>query len=395
MEELIEQKKYKHLAVQFSLNILAVLVLTFAIQIFLTVRVAKKGSQGDYSDFSEKVIAEDAGKIQYWNEVLVNDLRIYSDNDVTKAGNKNEIISWLLSHENIRNPLFNYVMFCSPDGVGYASDGKILTVISKPFFRSIMSITYLLTKQCQLLHLFFVVPLYLIFIIGLRLIKYEEKILNAKLIFLAIDSFINILSLTYLCSFDSDCGKAYDENMKCKNNCIDIYLEKRKEEKSKEIPQKIEALKNENKLLKEANDKILKELTELNDEYENSVLSNVENKKIEVILWYVKKKYNKSYPPDIIYQILTKEMKEKFKININNSSKIKEIFLFYIKEKFIECLTCPLTADIFLNPVTTPEGQTFDKNYLLKELEKTGKNPLARSPLNENHLVENKLVRDL
>ena len=88
-------------------------------------------------------------------------------------------------------------------------------------------------------------------------------------------------------------------------------------------------------------------------------------------------------------------MKEKFKININNSSKIKEIFLFYIKEKFIECLTCPLTADIFLNPVTTPEGQTFDKNYLLKELEKTGKNPLTRSPLNENHLVENKLVRDL
>ena len=30
-------------------------------------------------------------------------------------------------------------MFCSPDGVGYASDGKILTVISKPFFRSIMN----------------------------------------------------------------------------------------------------------------------------------------------------------------------------------------------------------------------------------------------------------------
>ena len=47
--------------------------------------------------------------------------------------------------------------------------------------------------------------------------------------------------------------------MKCKNNCIDIYFEKRKEEKSKEIPQKIEALKKENKLLKEANDKILKE----------------------------------------------------------------------------------------------------------------------------------------
>ena len=134
-----EQKKYSHLAVQFSLNILVVLFVLFAVQIIVTVKQVKKGSQRDYSDFSQKVIAEDAGKIQYWNEVLVNDLRIYSDNDVTKAGNANEIISWLRSHENIRNPLFNYIVFCTPDGVGHSSDGKTITVISKPFFRSIMN----------------------------------------------------------------------------------------------------------------------------------------------------------------------------------------------------------------------------------------------------------------
>ncbi len=138
MEEM-NKKKYGHLAMQFSLYILAILAVFFVLLCIFIVKSVKSSSQRDYSDFSEKVIAEDAGKIQYWNEVLVNDLRIYSDNDVTKAGNKNEIISWLLSHENIRNPLFNYVMFCSPDGVGYASDGKILTVISKPFFRSIMN----------------------------------------------------------------------------------------------------------------------------------------------------------------------------------------------------------------------------------------------------------------
>lgn len=138
MEEM-NKKKYGHLAMQFSLYILAILAVFFVLLCIFIVKSVKSSSQRDYSDFSEKVIAEDAGKIQYWNEVLVNDLRIYSDNDVTKAGNKNEIISWLLSHENIRNPLFNYVMFCSPDGVGYASYGKILTVISKPFFRSIMN----------------------------------------------------------------------------------------------------------------------------------------------------------------------------------------------------------------------------------------------------------------
>ena len=134
----IKQKKYGHLAMQFSLYILGILIVSFVLQNIFIVKSVKSSSQKDYSDFSEKVIAEDAGKIQYWNEVLVNDLRIYSDNDVTKTGNTKDIINWLLTHENIRNKLFNYVMFCTPDGVGYASDGKIITVISKPFFRSIM-----------------------------------------------------------------------------------------------------------------------------------------------------------------------------------------------------------------------------------------------------------------
>ena len=135
----IKQKKYSHLALQFSLYILVILIVSFVIQNIFIVKSVKSNSQKDYSDFSEKVIVEDAGKIQYWNEVLVNDLRIYSDNDVTKTGNTKNIIEWLLSHESIKNKLFNYVMFCTPDGVGYASDGKILTVISKPFFRSIMN----------------------------------------------------------------------------------------------------------------------------------------------------------------------------------------------------------------------------------------------------------------
>ncbi|MCR5217479.1 methyl-accepting chemotaxis protein [Treponema sp.] len=133
------QKKYARLAFQFSIKILAILIISFVIQNILIVQSVQKYSQNDYSSFSEKIIEEDAGKIQHWNEVLVNDLRIYSDNDVTKEGNEEKIINWLLNHENIRNKYFNYIMFCTPDGVGHSSDGKTLTVISKPFFRSIMN----------------------------------------------------------------------------------------------------------------------------------------------------------------------------------------------------------------------------------------------------------------
>ena len=108
----------------------------------------------------------------------------------------------------------------------------------------------------------------------------------------------------------------------------------------------------------------------------------------------MKKKYNRTFAFDSVYQNLLTEVKNKCNININRA-KLKEIFLYYIKEKFTECLSCPLTADIFLNPMITPEGQTFDKSYLLKEIQKTGKNPLTRKNLNEAQLIENKLVRDL
>jgi len=138
-KEDLSSKKYGHLAVQFSTAIVAVLFVFFVLQGVFIVTSVKNSSKRDYSDFSEKVIKEDAGKIQYWNNVLVNDLRIYSDNDVTKTGDSDAIIKWLKGHESIRNPLFNYVMFCTPDGVGHSSDGKIITVISKPFFRSIMN----------------------------------------------------------------------------------------------------------------------------------------------------------------------------------------------------------------------------------------------------------------
>ena len=40
--------------------------------------------------------------------------------------------------------------------------------------------------------------------------------------------------------------------------------------------------------------------------------------------------------------------------------------LSYIKERFEECLACPITNGIFINPVITPEGQTFDHLFISK-----------------------------
>ena len=137
-EKKSESKKYKRLAVQFSVQILVILAFFFTLQGVVTVSNVRKSSAKDYSDFCKKIIEEDAGKISNWNEILVNDLRLYSDADVTAGGDTASIIEWLESHEKIMNDRFKYVLFCTLDGVGHSSDGSSVTVISKPFYREIV-----------------------------------------------------------------------------------------------------------------------------------------------------------------------------------------------------------------------------------------------------------------
>ncbi len=130
-------KRYGSLAIEFSMVIILIMVLFFSLLDVLVVRYVKAYSRKDYATFSAKIAEEDAGKIGNWNQILLNDLRIYSDSDVTKRGNAEEIIAWLRSHDDIRNPYFNYLLFCTGDGVGYSSDGTAMTVISRDFFRNI------------------------------------------------------------------------------------------------------------------------------------------------------------------------------------------------------------------------------------------------------------------
>ena len=99
------------------------------------------------------------------------------------------------------------------------------------------------------------------------------------------------------------------------------------------IPKIIIQYQNENALLKQRNQQIYDELPDLNEcdntyKIKKCHYSSVESKKIEAIIWYVNKKYNKSFDSDILYQNLLIEVKDKCGIKINKE-KFEEIFLLY------------------------------------------------------------------
>ena len=204
-----------------------------------------------------------------------------------------------------------------------------------------------------------------------------------KLIILIIISLTDIIILVFV---PKSCSKNNDSQFK-NYDCLDICIEINNEEKKKKITNEITTLEKNNNFYKEENQKLIKLK-------KGGVSSNIEDKKIEVILWYVENTYNEKYSSNILYKYILEEIKDKFG-EVIDKSKLRNICLSYIKERFEECVACPITNGIFINPVITPEGQTFDKYNIEKYLKNKKENPLTRKRLFQAQLIGNTLVKKL
>ena len=76
-------------------------------------------------------------------------------------------------------------------------------------------------------------------------------------------------------------------------------------------------------------------------------------------------------------------------------SKINEKRLLFFREKFIDALTCPISLDIFTDPVIVNSGHTYERSYIIKIIEKNGTDPLTRQILKKEEIYSNYLVNQL
>ena len=63
--------------------------------------------------------------------------------------------------------------------------------------------------------------------------------------------------------------------------------------------------------------------------------------------------------------------------------------LVYIQKQLTECLTCPLTKKIFVDPLIAPNGETFETDDVLDKMNSSGN---IGNNLNIDELIQNKLV---
>ena len=150
-------------------------------------------------------------------------------------------------------------------------------------------------------------------------------------------------------------------------------------------------LKNENKKL----NSIKKEqLRKCNNSNNNDNNSNLIYLKIEMICDYIKTNHDINITKNSLNKKFFLQIKDECGLIIDQN-KYEEIALEFAKERISECLKCPLTKKIFTNPYITPEGQTFEKNEIMKTFLESKKNPITNKKINSQELIENKLVLDI
>ena len=179
-------------------------------------------------------------------------------------------------------------------------------------------------------------------------------------------------------------GNAYIKGNNSENDVFEEYLWKRESIDANKTQNEIYKLDVINYYIKAENKKIINSgnlLDKLNPE-------NIKDRKIDAILSYTKKYCNKSFSLNDLFQYFLEEIKENCGLNIDQN-KFREMSLVYIQKQLTECLTCPLTKKIFVDPLIAPNGETFETDDVLDKMNSSGN---IGNNLNIDELIQNKLV---
>ena len=75
--------------------------------------------------------------------------------------------------------------------------------------------------------------------------------------------------------------------------------------------------------------------------------------------------------------------------------KINQKRLEFFKEKFHDALTCPISLDLFKDPVIVTSGHTYEREYIANVIHQSGKDPQTRQKLKLDDIASNYLVSQI
>ena len=105
--------------------LLVVVLFLFSILLVITSNVIKSQTTESYYEMAREIVNGRSDEINKWIEVYKNDLKVYSNADVVKTGDPQQVIEWLHNHQELRNPDYDYMFFCDSEGTSYRDTGLV------------------------------------------------------------------------------------------------------------------------------------------------------------------------------------------------------------------------------------------------------------------------------
>ena len=126
---------------KMGLVLLVAVLFLFSILLIITSLVIKTQTTESYYEMAHEIVNGRADEINKWIEVYKNDLKVYSEADVVKTGDPEQVIEWLHDHQNLRNPDYDYMFFCDAEGTSYRDTGLVGgkgALVERDYYKAMM-----------------------------------------------------------------------------------------------------------------------------------------------------------------------------------------------------------------------------------------------------------------
>ena len=92
-------------------------------------------------ELSRDIANSRASELKNWIDMYINDLKVYSEAEVNKTGDKEKVIKWFRANKQIRNPDYSYVFFCDMDGTSYRDTdlvGETGALVDRDYYKAVI-----------------------------------------------------------------------------------------------------------------------------------------------------------------------------------------------------------------------------------------------------------------
>ncbi len=132
------QRNKKMVAV-FMTGISICFLLFIGLQTSIITTQVKNATTRQYIESCQQIVQARADEITYWNNIYVNDLRIFTDNPAVKTADIAKITAWIDENRSMKNNVFANSFFCDQTGTTYQLGKEASThVADRTYFKEIM-----------------------------------------------------------------------------------------------------------------------------------------------------------------------------------------------------------------------------------------------------------------